>query len=62
MLRFLSLKDAANRLGMTQTSVKTLVRHGKIKAYRVPGSQTLRIVNADVDEYLRTHPPTKPRS
>jgi excisionase family DNA binding protein len=52
--RWLSVRAAANRLGIPPYTMRRLVRRGIVKTRRLPGMRPL-VSEADVDRLARVH-------
>lgn len=54
--RWLSQREAADYLGVTDRSVRAYIARGDLPAHRVRGSRLIRIDRADLDALLRPIP------
>ena len=52
---YLTLREADNYLRVRSGSVAKAVHAGDIRASRLPGSRTLHVHMADLDDYARGH-------
>lgn len=51
----LSSAEAASRLRIDPRTLRKLVRSGALSAIEVGGNRALRISEADLDEYVKSH-------
>jgi excisionase family DNA binding protein len=54
--RWLSQKEAAEYLGVTDRSIRNYVRTGALKGRRLKGSNLMRIDRLEIDKALRPIP------
>jgi excisionase family DNA binding protein len=52
-----TVKEAAAVLELTPDSVRRLVREGRLRAVRMPGTRKYRFLGADLARYLKGEPP-----
>lgn len=50
---FISVEDAAKRLGLHPDSIRRFIRNRELKAFRFGG--VYRIRKADFEEFIKTH-------
>jgi len=50
---FISVEDAAKRLGLHPDSIRRFIRNKQLKAFRFGG--VYRIKKTDFEEFIRTH-------
>lgn len=55
---YYSQQGAANYLGVTPRTVRTYIASGRLPAFRVRGSRTIRIRASDLDGLLEQVPTT----
>lgn len=53
----LSPQDAADIIGCSHWTIRRMISHGQLKAYRVPGSRLLRIKQADLERAFKVVTP-----
>lgn len=53
---FFSVAEAADYLGVAQSTVRSAIRRGAIPAYRLPGSSTVRIDRLELQASLESVP------
>lgn len=56
---YLSLKDAANRFGVSERTIRRRIAEGKLPAFRV-GPRSIRVTAEDVAALARPIPTTGP--
>lgn len=49
----LSPQDAADWAACSHWTIRRMISHGQLKAYRVPGTRLLRIKQADLEKAFR---------
>ena len=54
--RWLSQREAAVYLGVTDRSIRNYVRSGALKGYRLPGSRLMRLDRFEIDKALKVVP------
>jgi excisionase family DNA binding protein len=54
--RWLSQQEAADRLGVTDRTIRNYIRSGAIKGRRLPGSRLIRIDRDELDAALKPVP------
>ena len=54
--RFLTMEEAADRLGRTIQTVRLLIRNGKIPKYRFGIGRQSFIKESDIDDLLKLRP------
>lgn len=56
MSAYVSQADAAAYLGVTTRTIRNYIASGRLPAYRIRGSQLVRVKQSDVDALLRRIP------
>lgn len=54
--RWLTQKEAAQRIGVTDRTIRNLIARGALKGYRVRGSRAIRIDRHELDSLLTPIP------
>ena len=54
--RWLSQAEAAERLGVTDRTIRNLIARGTLRGYKIRGSRMVRLDASDVDALLRPIP------
>jgi excisionase family DNA binding protein len=57
--KYLSIADAAQRLGVVPLTIRRAIRNGDLRGYRY-GKKTIRVLADDVDALLRPIPSANP--
>jgi excisionase family DNA binding protein len=58
--RFMSPRQAAQRLGVSKSQVLLLVHAGKLEAYKFPGARRYVIPEPAVEEFIGNFEPIRP--
>lgn len=53
--KYLSIADAAERLGVVPLTIRRAIRNGDLRGYRI-GTKTIRVLAEDVDALARPIP------
>jgi excisionase family DNA binding protein len=59
-VQFVSVREAARRLGLSPSGVRLLIRKGRLPARRLRGGRLVRIAAEDLDRLLEPLPPREP--
>lgn len=57
--RYVSLREAGERIGLSYWSIRGRVRNGQLQAYRTGPNSALRVKVADVDALLKPVAPQR---
>lgn len=57
--KFLRIREAADRLGVVERTLRRLIAEGKIPVVRPQGLRLVRISEAALDDFMRTKRPAR---